>query len=179
MVDRPWALEVWRTMALVSGRDFALCLCFFSNIFFEMVKLRLYFKIRIRSFLLYPHSSNAFSADGGRVESCVRQISWVPISFHVHWCGFWSLSSDLWLSSLAMVIVLVRRSFRALARRLPARLVRQTLLWESLAGSSDGGARTSARHQLALVSVVVVRWSKYLFVITFTFGTVCTHGDDY
>jgi hypothetical protein len=35
----------------------------------------------------------------------------------------------------------------------------------SFARSNDGGARTTAHLWLALVSVIVARWSKYLFVI--------------
>jgi hypothetical protein len=35
----------------------------------------------------------------------------------------------------------------------------------SFAGSGDVWARTAARLRLVLVSVVVARWSKYIFVV--------------
>jgi hypothetical protein len=45
--------------------------------------------------------------------------------------------------------------------------------------SGDGGARTEVRLRLALVFVVVARWSSDLFVIFITFGTLCIVVDDY
>ena len=113
------------------------------------------------------------------MESFVRRISWDPVCFRVRWCVFRSVSSDLRLSSLAMVAALVRWSFVALARRLPVRLLQQALLRQVLPGSGDGGVRTAARLRLVLVFVVVARWSNDLFVIFITFGPLCTAIDDY
>jgi hypothetical protein len=73
-----------------------------------------------------------------------------------------------------MVAALVRWSFEALARRLPV-----CLLQQALPGSGDGGVRTTARLRLALVSIVVVRWSSDLIVFFFTFGIICTVVNDY
>ena len=67
-----------------------------------------------------------------------------------------------------MVVVLVRWSYGALARRLP-----DCLLQQGLPGSGDGGAMTAARHQLVSVLVVVARWSTDLDVIYFT-SVLCT-----
>jgi hypothetical protein len=78
-----------------------------------------------------------------------------------------------------MVAALVRWSFRALARRLPVCLLQQALLRQALPGSGDGGVRTAARLRLALLSVVVARWSSDLIVIFITFGILCTAIDDY
>jgi hypothetical protein len=50
------------------------------------------------------------------VESCVRRIFTDLFCFCYRWCGFRSVSSDLWLSLLVMVADLVRWSFGALAR---------------------------------------------------------------
>jgi hypothetical protein len=62
------------------------------------------------------------------VELCVLQISRDLVGFRV-WCGFRSAgSSDLWVSSLAMVAALVRWSFGALARQHPICLLQQTLI---------------------------------------------------
>jgi hypothetical protein len=73
-----------------------------------------------------------------------------------------------------MVAALVRWSFRALARRLPV-----CLLQQALPGSGDGGVKTAARLRLALVCVVVARWSSDLIIISITFGILCTAVDDY
>jgi hypothetical protein len=53
-------------------------------------------------------SGGAPSASGGCVESCVRQISWDLVGFRDHLCGFSSVSFDLRLSSLVIVVALVR-----------------------------------------------------------------------
>jgi hypothetical protein len=113
------------------------------------------------------------------VELCAHRISWDPVGFRVYWCGFMIVSSDLRLSSLAMVAALVRWSFGTLARRLPVCLLQQALLRQALPDSGDGGARTAARLRLVLVFVVVARWSEYQFVIFFTFWLICTTVDDY
>ena len=63
-----------------------------------------------------------------------------------------------------MIAALVCRSFVALARRLPVRLIQQALLRQALPGSGDGWVRTAARLRLVLVYVVVARWSFDLFV---------------
>ena len=78
-----------------------------------------------------------------------------------------------------MVAALVRWSFGALARRLPVCLLQQALLRQALPDSGDGGARTAERLRLALVFVVVPRWSNDLFVIFITFRIFYTTADDY
>jgi hypothetical protein len=113
------------------------------------------------------------------VESCVRRISWDLVGLRDRLCGLRSVSSDLRFSSSEMVATLVRRSFGALARRLPVCLLQQALLRQALPGSGDGGARTAARLRLMLVSVVVARWSYDLLVIFITFRLFCTVVDDY
>jgi hypothetical protein len=67
--------------------------------------------------ILYLGSSrfSGFSASIGRVESSVRQISRDLVGFRVRSCGFMSVSSDLWLTSLSMVATMVRWSFGALS----------------------------------------------------------------
>ena len=78
-----------------------------------------------------------------------------------------------------MFDAVVRLSFVALARHLPVRLLQQALLRQALPGSGDGGARTAACLRLALVTLVVARWSIDLFVIFTTFDPLCTAIDDY
>jgi hypothetical protein len=90
--------------------------------------------------------------------------------FRVRWCGFRPVSSDLRLSSLTMVAALVRWCLGALARRLPVCLLQQALLRQALPGSGDGGVRTAARLRLALVCVVVARWSSDLIVFLLLLG---------
>ena len=113
------------------------------------------------------------------MESCVRRIPWDSVVFRIRWYGLRSVSSDLRLSSSAMIAALVCWSFGTLARRLPVRLLQQALLRQALPGSGDGGARTAARLRLVSVFVVVARWSIDLFVIFITFRTLCTDVDDY
>jgi hypothetical protein len=47
---------------------------------------------------------------------CVPRISWDCVGFRVRWCGFNSSSSDLQISSLAMVAALGSWFFGSLAR---------------------------------------------------------------
>jgi hypothetical protein len=117
----------------------------FFCIFFGMVRRRRYLEVRISSSPPYPRSDGASSTGGGRVESCVRQISWDLVGFRDRLCVFGSVSSDERFSSSAMVATLVLWSFWALARRLPVCLLQQLLLRQALPGSGDGGARTAAR----------------------------------
>jgi hypothetical protein len=147
---------------------------FFGVFFAEMVKRQLHLEVRIRSSPSYPCFGGAYRASGGRVKSCARRISRDPVGFRVRWCGFRSVSSNLRLSSLAMVAALVRWFFGALARYLPVCLLQQALLRQALPGSSDGGVRTAARLRLTLVSIVVARWSNDLIVIFITFVILCT-----
>jgi hypothetical protein len=135
-----------------------------------MVKRRLHLEVRIRSYPSYPRSDGATRAGGGRVELCARRISRDPVGFCVCWCGFRSFSSDLQLSWLAMVAALVCWSFGALARWLPICLLQQALLQQAFPGSGDGGVRMAARLRLALVPVVVARWSSDLIVILLLLG---------
>jgi hypothetical protein len=169
------ALEVWRTTASHWWKGFrSLFSLFFGVFFIKMVKRRLHLEVRIRSFPSYPRSGGASRTGEGRVESCAQRISRDPVGFCIRWCGFRSVSSDLRLSSLAMVAALVRWSFGALARRLPV-----CLLQQALPGHGDRGVRTAARLRLALVYVVVARWSSDLIVIFITFEILCTAVDDY
>ena len=112
------------------------------------------------------------------MELCVRQIFSDLVRFRVRSCGSRSGSSDLRLSSLAMVAALVCWSFRALARRLPVYLLQQALLRQALPGSSEERVRTAARLRLASLLVVIARWSEDLFVIFITFGILCTIVDN-
>ena len=77
--------------------------------------------------------------------------------------------SDLSFSSSATVAVLVRWSYGALARRLL-----DCLLQQVVPGSSERGAMTAARLQLASVLVIVARWSTNLDAIFFISGVRCT-----
>jgi hypothetical protein len=97
--------------------------------------------------------------------------------FCVHWCGFRSVSSDLWLPSLATFVV---SSFGSSARPLYICLLQQVILRQVLHGSGDGGARMAAHLQLLSMFVVLSRWSKDLHVIFFiTFESICIDIDDY
>jgi hypothetical protein len=61
-----------------------------------------------------------------------------------------------------------KRKYRAL-------LLHATLkLRQVLPGSGDGGVRMVECLQLALVFLVIARWSKDLFIIFMTFRVVCT-----
>ena len=71
--------------------------------------------------------------------------------------------------SSAVVAVLVRWFYGALARRLP-----DCLLQQGLPGSDKGGAMAAARLRLASVLVVVARWSTDLDVIFIISGARCT-----
>jgi hypothetical protein len=100
----------------------------FFYVFFGMVRRRWHPKVRIRSSPLYPRSCSASSTGRGRVKSCVQWISWDLVSFHDRLCGFRSVSSDLWFSSLTMVACLVCWPFEALAWRLYVYLIQKALL---------------------------------------------------
>ena len=135
---------------LAGGRVSVLFRLFFS-IFFGMMRRWLHHDDRIRSSRPYPRSSGASSASGVRVEFYVRWISWDPVRLRIRLCGYKFGSSDLQFSSLALVTALLRWSIRALARRLPVRLLQQALLRQVLPGSGDGGARTAACLRLAQI----------------------------
>jgi hypothetical protein len=113
------------------------------------------------------------------VKSCARLISWDLIGFCVRLCDFRSVYFDLRLSSLTMIAALVRWSFGALARQFLVCLLQKTLPRQALPGSGDAGARMAARLRLVLVSIVIARWSKDLFVIFISFGAMCNAVDDY
>jgi hypothetical protein len=68
---------------------------------------------------------------------------------------------------MAVTLALGRWSLGARARRLP------DCHHHCQAGSGKGAA-TTARRRLALVTIVVVRWSKNLDVISIMFGVLCT-----
>jgi hypothetical protein len=79
------------------------------------------------------------------------------------------LCQSLRLSLLVMVVALVHRFLGALARWLPAYLLQKALLRQALPSSGDGGARMAAQLRLVLMSIVVARWSEYLFAVFITF----------
>jgi hypothetical protein len=58
-------------------------------------------------------------------------------------------------------------------------LLHQTLLRQALPDSGDGGTKTTTHLRFVIVYIVVVRWSKYQFVILFTFWAICTTVYDY
>ena len=84
-------------------------------------------------------------------------------------CVFRLDSSDLKLSSSAAVVVLGCWSYGTLARRLA-----DCLLQQVVPGPGEGGAMTAARLRLALVLVVVARWSTDQDVIFIIYGVCCT-----
>ena len=90
---------------------------------------------------------------------------------HLYSCVFRLDPSDLRYPSSAVVAVLVRWSYGALARRLPDCLPQQVV-----PGSGDGGAMTAALLRLASVLVVVARWFTDLDVI-FTSGVFLYYHD--
>jgi hypothetical protein len=113
----------------------------FFYVFFGIVRRRRHLEVRISYSLPYPRSGGASSTGGGRVESCVRQISWDLVGFRDRLCVFGSISSDLRFSSSAMVDALVCWSVGALARRFPVCLLQQALLRQVLPDSGDGGGQ--------------------------------------
>ena len=125
-----------------------------------------------------PSSGGAFSIVGGRVEVYLRRIypRWICSDLVVVclcWCVFRLDPFDLCYSSSAAVAVLVRRSYGALARRLP-----DCLLQQVVPESDEGGAMTAAHLQLTSVLVVVTRWSTDLDVI-FISSVHCTTMIEY
>ena len=111
---------------------------------------------------------------GGRVEACPRRIYlwWICsdlVVVRLRSCVFGLNPSNLCYSSSAAVVVLVRWSYGALARRLP-----DCLLQQVVPGSGDGGAMTAARLRLASVLVVIARWSTDMVVILITSVVLCT-----
>jgi hypothetical protein len=133
-----------------------------------MVTRRQHLEVRIRSSRPMTRSGGAPSASGGCVESCVRQISWDLVGFRDHLCGFSSVSFDLRLSSLVIVVALVRWSFEALSQWLVCLPITTNSTTVSFVWLLDGRARTVSHFRLALVFVVVARWSNNLFVIFIT-----------
>ena len=108
------------------------------------------------------------------MEVCLRRIYlwWICsdlVVVRLHSCVFRLVLSDLRYSSSKAVAVLVRWFYGTLARRLPDRLLQQVV-----PGSGDGGAMTAARLRLALVLVLVARWSTDLDVIFIIFCVRCT-----
>lgn len=120
-----------------------------------------------------PRSSDASSIIDGCVEVCLRRIYlwWICSDlFVVRLCScvFRLDNSDLH-SSFAMVVVLVCWSYGALARQLP-----DCQLQQRLPDSNKGGAMTAAQLRLALVLVVIARWSSNLDVIFIISSFRCT-----
>ena len=92
-----------------------------------------------------PRSGGASSIVGGRVEVFLQQIYlwWICsdlVVVRLRSCVFELDPSDLCYSSSAVVVVLMRWSYGALARRLP-----DCLLQQGLPGFGEGGAMTAAR----------------------------------
>ena len=120
-----------------------------------------------------PRSGDVCSIIGGRVEVCLRQIClwWICSDLFVVRLGSYVFRLDpfdLYTSSAA-VAVLVRWFYGTLARRFP-----DCLLQQGLPGSGEGGAMTAPRLWLALVLVVVARWSTDMVVICITSVVLCT-----
>ena len=116
-------------------------------------------------FSLPSPRSGGVSINGGRMEVCLRRIypwwiCWDLVVVRLPLCFFRLDPSDLCYSSSGMVAVLLQWSYGTLARRLP-----DCLLQQVLPGSSEGGAMTATRLQLASVLVVVTRWFMDLYVI--------------
>ena len=110
-------------------------------------------------------SGGAYSTVSGRMKVCLRRIYlwWICsdlVVVRLRSRVFGLVLYDLRYSSSAVVAVLVRWSYGALARRLP-----DCLLQQVVPDSCDGGAMTAARLRLASVLVVVARWSMNLHVI--------------
>ena len=99
------------------------------------------------------------------MEVCLRQIYlwWICsdlVVVRLRSCVFGLDPSDLRYFSSAAVAVLGCWSYGALARRLS-----DCLLQQVVPGSGDGGAMTATHFRLALVLLVVTRWSTNLDVI--------------
>jgi hypothetical protein len=101
----PWMCSGPRPLA---GGEFSFLFRLFFGVFFEMVRRQLHSVARIRSSMPDPRSGGASSVGEGRVKSCARRISRDPIVLCVRRYGFMLVSSDLRLSSVAMVAALVR-----------------------------------------------------------------------
>ena len=106
------------------------------------------------------------------MEVCLRQIYlwWIfsdLVIVRLRSCVFGLDSSNLRYFSSTTVVVLGCWSYGALTRRLP-----DCLLQQVVPDSGDGGAMTAARLRLALVLVVVARWSTDLDVISIISGFV-------
>jgi hypothetical protein len=164
----------------------------FLEVFLSLVRVCVLFRntwqrrlpkdeIRFSSSSLRP--SGASSVTGGNVEVCLWKILlelvgvclwWIhlnPVFVRLHSCAYRQDSSDLCCSSSAKIDVLVCCwSYGALARRLPDCLQQQ-----GLSGSHEVGAMTASRLRLALVLVVVARWSIDLdvYVISIFFVLPC------
>ena len=115
------------------------------------------------------------------MEVCLRRISrdsggagrrWTNFDlFFVRPClGVYKFDpSDLRLSSSATVVALVRYFYGVLVQRLLDCLTQQ-----GLPSFREGGAMTTERLRLALVFVVVARWSTDMVIIFITSVTLCT-----
>ena len=108
------------------------------------------------------------------MEVCLRRIypRWICsdlVVVRLCSCVFRLDPSDLRFSSSAVVVVLLRWSYGALARRLP-----DCLLQQGLPSSNEGGTMTAAHLWLAPVLVVVARWSMDLDVIFIISSVRCT-----
>ena len=100
---------------------------------------------------------------------CLRWIRLDPVFARLPSCVKKLDASDLCISSLTAVAVLVRWSHGAVARRLP-----DCLLQQDSPDSDHGGVMAAARLRLALVFVVVARWSSDLDVIFIASDVLCT-----
>ena len=78
-----------------------------------------------------------------------------PVLVRLCSCVYRLDPSDVTFSSMLAVVVLVRWSYGALARRLP-----DCLLQQVVPDSGEGRAMTAARLRLVSVLVVVARWSN-------------------
>jgi hypothetical protein len=164
------------------GSIFLMFFCFVrvSVLLIDAMRRRLSVDV-VRSSPSSPPFGDVSSIVGGRVEVSLWWISWDSVGVCLRWIHVdpvfarlcpcvWRLGpSDLCFYSSAAVAVLVRWSYEALARQHP-----DSLLYQCLPGSDEGGAMTAARLWLVPVLVVVARWSTDLDVSSNSTSVLCT-----
>ena len=177
------AMVAWWFPVPAGGRapssQIFLCFARFC-VFLGEIRQRLFSEDGIRSLPPSLRSDDVPSVVGGCVEVCLWWISsdlasmclrWIrldPIFVRLRLCVKKLDASDLSISSSAAVAVLVRWFSVAVARRLP-----DCLLQQDSPGSDHGGVMAAARLRLALVSIVIARWSSDLDVILIASGVLC------
>jgi hypothetical protein len=116
----------------------------FFDVFFGMARRRRHPEVRIRSFPPYPRFGGASSTNEGRVESCVRRISWDLVGFRDRFVWF---KVSLFRSMVLNIGdgccsgALVLWGLSTTTSRLSTTTSSTTT---SFPGFGDGGARTAA-----------------------------------